>query len=158
MLSVRLINLIETKADDLTREALEDIAMNPRTPHFRGLAPEDMEGRVFSLYHDLGKWIGTQRESDIEAEYVEFGRRRFQEGVPLSELVYAVILCKKHLRNYIRLNGLIEPSGVGQHPDLLPVHMYGIQELNYMVGDFFDRALYYAARGYEGARTGVSRV
>jgi hypothetical protein len=27
--------------------------------------------------------------------------------------------------------------------------MYGIQELNYLVGDFFDKALYHLARGYE---------
>ncbi|MBP2679444.1 MAG: hypothetical protein H6Q82_2509, partial [Deltaproteobacteria bacterium] len=31
----------------------------------------------------------------------------------------------------------------------LPVQLYGIQEMNYLVGDFFDKALYHLARGYE---------
>jgi hypothetical protein len=35
--------------------------------------------------------------------------------------------------------------------ELVPVELYGIQELNYMVGDFFDKALYYLALGYENA-------
>ena len=157
MLFARLINLIEAHAESLTREVLEDMAANPRTPHFHGLAPEDMEERIFRLYRDLGKWIGTQQESNIEAEYVELGRRRSQEGVRLSELIYVVILCKKHLRNYIQRHGLIEPAGVVDHPDVLPVHMHGIQELNYMVGTFFDRALYYTARGYE-SRSGRKPV
>jgi hypothetical protein len=45
--------------------------------------------------------------------------------------------------------------------EFLPVHLHGVQELNYMVGDFFDRALYYLARGYEAeaqvARSAVVR-
>jgi hypothetical protein len=36
-----------------------------------------------------------------------------------------------------------------EHEELLPVLLYEIQELNYMVGHFFDAALYHMARGYE---------
>jgi hypothetical protein len=32
---------------------------------------------------------------------------------------------------------------------MVPLELYSIQELNYVVGDFFDRALYYLLRGYE---------
>jgi hypothetical protein len=32
---------------------------------------------------------------------------------------------------------------------MIPLESYSIQELNYVVGDFFDRALYYLLRGYE---------
>ena len=35
--------------------------------------------------------------------------------------------------------------------ELVPVELYSIQELNYLVGDFFDRALYHLVRGYESA-------
>jgi hypothetical protein len=33
--------------------------------------------------------------------------------------------------------------------EMVPLELYSIQELNYVVGDFFDRALYYLLRGYE---------
>jgi hypothetical protein len=43
-------------------------------------------------------------------------------------------------------------SGDRVIPDeLVPVELYGIQELNYMVGEFFDRALYHLVGGYEAA-------
>ena len=78
------------------------------------------------------------------------GRTRFREGVPLSELVYAIILTKKHLRSYIRDHGLVDFAGDRVAPDeLLPLALHSIQELNYQVGEFFDRALFYLARGYE---------
>ncbi len=33
--------------------------------------------------------------------------------------------------------------------ELLPLELHSIQELNYQVGVFFDRALYHLARGHE---------
>ena len=78
------------------------------------------------------------------------GRTRFREGVRVSELVYALLLTKHHLRRYIREHGLVDFAGDRVLPDeLLPLELYSIQELNYQVGEFFDRALYHLARGYE---------
>ena len=63
---------------------------------------------------------------------------------------YVLILAKHHLRRYIRDHGLVEYSGDRVAPgELLPVQMQSVQELNAMVGEFFDRALYHLARGYE---------
>ena len=76
--------------------------------------------------------------------------------MPFSELVYAVILYKHHLRQYIQDHGLIEPAiDAHEHAEMmLPVHLHGIQELNYMVGHFFDQAIYHTARGYESRSRG----
>jgi len=77
-------------------------------------------------------------------------RMRFREGVPVSELVFSLLLTKKHLRRYIRDYGLVDFAGDRVVPDeLLPVELHSIQELNYQVGEFFDRALYHLARGHE---------
>ena len=150
MLSLRLIELIETHAENLTRDVLKDYATNPRTRHWGVVPSNELEQRVFRTYHNLGDWLGNPKEDAVQAEYEEWGRKRYRNGIPLSEIVYAVILLKHHLRKYIRDNGLIEYSRDRQaSQEILPVHLYGIQELNYLVGDFFDKALYYLARGYE---------
>jgi hypothetical protein len=150
LLSARLIELIQTHAEYLTRDVLKDYATNPRTRHWRVVSSSELEQRVFRTYHNLGNWIGDPREDAVQAEYEEWGRKRYRNRIPLSEIVYAVILLKQHLRKYIRQHGLIEYSRERQAPqEMLPVHLYGIQELNYLVGDFFDKALYYLARGYE---------
>lgn len=150
MLSAKLIELIETHADGLTREALADLATNPRTPSFQLVPPHELQARIFATYHNLGKWIGDPHDDAVRAEYESWGARRLREGIPLSEIVYALILIKHHLRRFVRNYGLLQLSGDRAVPnDLIGLQLHGIQELNYMVDDFFDRAMYYLARGYE---------
>jgi len=38
MLSAHLIRVIETHAEELTRELLDDLGRNPRTPSFRSMS------------------------------------------------------------------------------------------------------------------------
>jgi hypothetical protein len=150
LLSARLIELIQNHAEYLTRNVLKDYAANPRTRHWSVVPSDELEQRVYRTYLNLGNWIGDPKEDKVRAEYEEWGRKRYRNGIPLSEIVYAVILLKHHLRAYIREHGLVEHSRDRQAPqEILPVHLYGIQELNYLVGDFFDKALYYLALGYE---------
>ena len=150
MLSARLIELIETHADGLTRNALKDLATNPRTRSFHLVPPEELQARVFATYHNLRRWIGDPNDDAVRAEYEGWGAKRLRQGIPLSEIVYALILVKHHLRRFVRNHGLVEFSGDRAVPgDLLGVQLHGIQELNYMIGEFFDLAMYYLARGYE---------
>jgi hypothetical protein len=150
MLGARLLLLIQSHAGPLTRETLQDLLSNERTPAFRRLRLDEVESRVAVLFNNLARWIGDPNEDAVRTEYEEMGRTRFRQGVPLSELVYAIILTKKHLRRYIRDHGLVDFSGDRITPDeLLPLELHSIQELNYQVGEFFDRALFHLARGYE---------
>ena len=150
MLGARLLQLIQTHAGSLINDAVKDITTNEKTPTFRRLNPAALESRVTALYWNLGKWIGTPNADAVREEYEEMGRTRFREGVPVSELVFALLLTKKHLRRYIRDYGLAEFAGDRVVPDeLLPLELHSIQELNYQIGEFFDRALYHLARGYE---------
>jgi RsbT co-antagonist protein rsbRD N-terminal domain len=152
MLAIRLIQLIENHAKSLTREAMQDVLTNENTTAFRRVPKEELEPRIAALYQNLGKWIGNPSDDDIRQEYEQWGRTRFRQGIPFSEIVYVLILSKKHLRKFIREHGLVTFSGDRVTPDeLVPVELYAIQELNYLVGDFFDKALYFLVRGYEAA-------
>jgi hypothetical protein len=152
MLTSRLMQLIETHATSLTSEAVQDVVTNDRTTSFRKVPIAELEQRIAALYLNLRKWVGDPQADEIRKEYEEWGRKRFRQGIPLSEIVYCLILAKAHLRRFIREHGLVAFSGDRVTPDeLVPVQLYGIQELNYMVGEFFDRALYHLTRGYEAA-------
>jgi RsbRD-like negative regulator of sigma factor len=152
MLVNRLIQLIENHSDSLTEEVLRDALANEKTASFKRVPVEELRPRVAALYENLSKWIGNPNQSDIRQEYEDWGRTRFRQGIPFSEVVYVLILTKKHLRKFIREHGLVTFSGDRVTPDeLVPVELYSIQELNYLVGDFFDRALYHLVRGYESA-------
>jgi len=154
MLATRLIQLIENHSKSLTQEAMNDLLTDENTRSFRRVSKVELEPRIASLYQNLGKWIGNPDEDDIRQEYEQWGRNRFHQGVPLSDIFYVLILTKKHLRRFIREHGLVSFAGDLVTPsELVPVELYGIQELNYMVGDFFDNALYYLALGYQAAGT-----
>jgi hypothetical protein len=127
-----------------------DLRTNERTPSFRRMSLSNLDSRIGALFSNLGKWIGDSDENAIRLEYEDMGRRRFRDGVAVSEIVYGLLLTKRHLRRYIRDHGLVDFAGDRMMPDeLLPLELHSIQELNYQVGEFFDRALYHLARGYE---------
>jgi hypothetical protein len=150
MLGARLLLLIQAHAGPLTHDVVQDLITNERTAAFRRLDQADVEMRVSALFNNLGKWIGDADENAVQAEYEEMGRSRFREGVPVSELIYALLITKHHLRRYIREHGLVDFAGDRiVTEELLPVELHSIQELNYQVGEFFDRALYHLARGHE---------
>jgi hypothetical protein len=152
MISAKLVELIEIHAGRLTKDVAQDLATNPRTQGFRAVSRQELEQRVFQIFHHLGNWIGDAKSVTVEAEFSDWGSRRFNQGIPISEIVYAIIVLKQHLRRYIRDNGLVEaafPSTESEY--VLPMHLHSLQELNARVGEFFDEALYHLARGYERA-------
>jgi hypothetical protein len=139
MLSARLVRTIEDHAEELTRGVLNDLATNQKTPNYHRLSREELHRRVYDVYRNLGRWLSDTSDAPIEASYSELGHRRGREGVPLSEVVYALVLTKHHLREYIRSSGLVESV----------VELYQEEELNELVGRFFDKAVYYTVAGYE---------
>ena len=152
MLAIRLIQLIENHAESLTLEALQDVLTNENTASFRRVPRAELEPRIASLYQNLSKWIGDPKDDEIRQEYEQWGWTRFRQGIPFSEIVYVLTLTKQHLRKFIREHGLVTFSGDRVTPEeFVPLELYAIQELNYLVGDFFDRALYHLVRGYESA-------
>lgn len=152
MISAKLVELIEIHASRLTKDVAQDLATNPRTPGFRAVPRQELEDRVFQIFHHLGNWIGDARSMKVEAEFSEWGHRRFDQGIPISEVVYAIIVLKQHLRRYIRDHGLVDAAFPPTDREyVLPMHLHSLQDLNTRVGEFFDEALYHLARGYEHA-------
>jgi hypothetical protein len=139
MLSVRLVQLIENHAEELTRGLLDDLKSNTRTPGYHGLPREELRHRVYNVYRNLGRWLNEKTDEMIKAKYSELGQRRCQEGIPVNEVVYALILTKYHLRDYIHTSGLVDSA----------VDLYQEQQLQRSLGQFFDKAIYYTVRGYE---------
>jgi hypothetical protein len=152
MLANRLIQLIENHSKSLTQAVLHDIETSEHTRSFRKVPKEELGPRIAATYQNLGKWISNPDEDEIRQEYEDWGRTRFRQGIPFSELLFVLMLIKKHLRQFIKDHGLVDFSGDRVAPEeFVPMELYAIQELNYRVGDFFDRALYYLVRGHEEA-------
>jgi hypothetical protein len=141
MISTKLLTMIEDHADQLTGGLVGDLQRHPRTGAYHHLAPAEVYNRGHDVYRNLGKWVARGSEREIESSYTELGRRRCQEGIPLSQVIFALILTKDHLVNYVRMSGLSDSA----------LDLYQELELIRVVARFFDKALYHTVQGYEQA-------
>ncbi len=139
MFSYRLVRLIESHADALASGLEERVQSSPQIKHFRALPAVEMRDRVYEIYRHLGEWLLGKNESDIEQRYREIGKRRAQQRVPLSEVVQAIVLTKENLWEFLKSEAVMDRA----------VEIMGELELLQMLEMFFDRAIYYAAVGYE---------
>lgn len=134
-----LMQQIETHAEQLTQRVIDAVRTSPRTMFLRDVSEEELTRRFFDLFRNLGRWLSEKKESEIETIYSDIGRRRCREAVPLSELVYALILVKQNLWDYVQKNVVAVSEST----------LYEEQLVAEMVGRFFDRAVYHTVRGYE---------
>jgi hypothetical protein len=145
MISAKLVAMIEDHADQLTAGLIDHLRRHPRTSGYHGLARSELRDRAYDVYRNLGMWLTRGPESEIEARYADLGRRRRQEGIPVSQLIFALILTKEHLLDYVKTAGLSDTA----------LDLYQELELVRVVEQFFDKAIYHAAHGYEEASSGV---
>lgn len=136
----RLVRLIETHSEELANKLLERVQASPSTRGYQKVPSAELHDRVFEIYVHLGEWLLGRREVDIERRYVEIGARRFHQGVPLCELIWAIVLTKE-----IIWESLTDTILEGQE------QVAGELEALELIGQFFDRAIYSAAKGYERA-------
>jgi hypothetical protein len=142
VLGWRLVRLIETHSEQLARGLEQRIENCERCGEFmEKVPPEELKQRVYEVYHHLGEWLLKKTESDVERRYKEIGARRNRQGVSLSQVLFVILATKEHLWEYVAKEALADR----------PVELFQELELFQLVEQFFDRALYFAAIGYERA-------
>ncbi len=135
----RLIRIIETDAEELTQGTVKLLQTSPRTTSYHNLSHDELHDRAYAVYHDLGRWLWEKSDQAIQAWYNDLGEKRCSEGMPLAEVLWALVLTKNRLIDHLGQWGLADSA----------IELYQQQEFDRMVGHFFDRALCYAAEGYE---------
>lgn len=140
MLSQKFVELIEKNAEKLAREWLKDVRKNVHTPTYHTFDEDRLYQRAFNMYKNLGQWLNVQTPKEQTAKYYrKYGQDRCQEGFPLPELIYSLILFRRHLWLYILHSGFLDTA----------YELLRGLELNNRVILFFDRALHSVALGYE---------
>lgn len=141
MLAYRLVRLIETHSDELAAGLLAKVHNSELTRSYQHVASGELRQRVYDIYRHLGDWLLGKGRFDIEQRYEEIGTRRVHQGVPISELVWVIVLTKENLWEFLKKENLAESA----------VDVFGELEMLQLLDQFFDRAIYYAAIGYERA-------
>lgn len=141
MLAYRLVRLIETHSEALAQSLLGKVQNSEFIQAYSKVPAEELRERVYEIYRHLGAWLLGKTEVDIEQRYNQIGGRRYQQGVPLSELIWVIALTKENLWEFLKKETVLDR----------PVEVFSEMEMLQLLEQFFDRATYYAAQGYERA-------
>jgi hypothetical protein len=106
------------------------------------VAPDELRTLVSGIYGHLGQWLVTKTEEDLERRYTMIGIRRAEQRVPVSQLLWCIVLVKENLWSFLRDHENLDSTA----------QVFGELELVQMVDQFFDGAMYFAVRGHERVR------
>jgi len=139
MLALRLVRLIESHADRLSQGLTHRLENDPHCADMRKVPRQELAARSHEIYRNLSDWLLYKTEHDIEHVYTEIGIRRARQQVAFSHLLYAITATKEHLWIFLQDEGVVTK----------PVELFAEMELFRLLDQFFDKALFYLAAGYE---------
>jgi hypothetical protein len=138
MLGIRFAKLIEHNSEKLAAGLVVKLQESERTRSYREIPSSQLQYQLKDLYQNLSLWLTTKTDSEIQNRYHDLGKRRAEQGVPLQEFAWAVIVAKEHLWVFLQREAMAD-----QAYQLL-------SELDFLLllEQFFDRALYYSITAY----------
>lgn len=138
-----LVNLIEGHADELAEMMVRKVRESPRMAGYHRLGDEELGGRARLVYANLEKWLEAESEDQVRREYRLIGKQRYDERIPLSQLVWGLLLTRRVLWEFVERQGWESVEDLQRNLDL-----------EIRVVRFFDRAILHAVTGYESAGSG----
>ncbi|HLK64780.1 MAG TPA: hypothetical protein VKU19_15150 [Bryobacteraceae bacterium] len=141
MLSVKLVQLVEDHWEQISERILHKIQNDPRLIHVSRLSELELRERTREIVKNIGDWLGASLDEPFARRCEVLGQHRFEEGIPLHEVVLARFIIKEGLLEFVRDHAFVETS----------LQLYAEGELEKSVGHLFDRMIYYVVRGYEEA-------
>ena len=140
MNSAELVHAVEQESRPLVESLYGELRTNLGTSHYHRLSNEELYRRGQAVYQHLCDWLNARDAAAIHRTGEELGRKRFSEGIPLGQVVLALILEEKHLWNYLDNKG-----------------WDGDEKLRLEVAEFFARTIYSTALGYEESLSASDR-
>jgi len=145
MLYKKFISLIQEHAEQLTSNWIKEVKNNPATPGYKNIPEDILHKRAYDDYLKLAKLLlEVEPTFKTQAEhYMKLGRDRANEGLKLSELIYALILSRVVLWQYVVSQGLINSA----------LELHQALEFYQKISNFYDKAAYFVACGYEQCKS-----
>lgn len=138
-----LVKMIEGHAEELTELMVRKVRESPRMAAYHRFGDHELGARARNVYANLEKWLEESSEGQVEEEYFQLGKLRCQERIPLSQLVWGLLLTRRNLWEFVQLQGWDTVTD-----------LKSTLGLEILVVRFFDRAILHAVSGYESAAGG----
>jgi hypothetical protein len=145
MISEKFVLLIKNNTDEIVRYWCNDVRENESTPTIRTLNTEEVcISYGTSVLKELGDWLDEKKKPiELRDHYINLGKERSMQGIPLEEIVSAHLLLKRHIWLFVLSHGFLSTA----------FELYQSLDLNNRVVNFFDHLIYYMVFGYETETT-----
>jgi len=143
MRALRLIQLLKTNSAVMSDELARKIRASGKCEQLLLKVPDGEQRQdACQIYQALTEWLADETDSILEHHYVALGIRRAGQGVPLSQMFWALSIAREYLWEYAQQECFHEE----------PVEFLGGVTLLRALNNFFDQIFYFALAGYEKAR------
>ena len=132
MVAADLIRVIQEQPQPLVEGLYGELRTNLGTSHYHRLGNDELFRRGHAIYQHLSNWLTTRDAAAVHRSGKELGRKRFAEGIPLGQVVLALILEEKQLWQFT--------AGMNLHAE---------ERLRLDVAEFFARLIYSTGLGFE---------
>ena len=141
MLSGRLVNMIQANSALILDHVISEIRRDPELVVTRKLPDVELRERGRYILDRLGDWLSAPSSQEVALHYEDTGRTRFEEGIPLHEVVHGLFLVKEKMIAFV----------VNQLSAKTVIQLYAEEELEQRVDRFFDILVCHLVKGYEDA-------
>jgi hypothetical protein len=148
MLSIRLVQLIETHWEEIAARLIREVKKNPETKNLARFPEAELKAWCREILENLQTLLAATKEDQMQRRFRVFGKLRFEENVPLHEAVMRLHLLKGEIFSFVHEQGFA----------MTMLELYREEELQVLMNRFFDACVFQVVRGYEEAWRVSDRV
>jgi hypothetical protein len=103
----KLIEVLENHTEEVSKQWSKAVSSNPRTPSFHSLDPEKYTPHAVHFFRDIRMLYFSEEPHERESRFfVNFAKEMHAAEVPLPEIIYALILMRRHIWLFADFNAL----------------------------------------------------
>ncbi len=105
--SLKLLDLMANNAESIARHWAKDVVRNPKTPYYQHLDEDKIIPQAVEFYQQLSR-VYTAKDpfTDIRKFMGKFAEALFNDGIPLHEALYAIVLMRRHIWLYAEFQAI----------------------------------------------------
>jgi len=136
----KLIEVLEKHTKEIAEQWSKAVSTNPRTPAYHSLHPDQYQPHALFFYKNIRKLYYKDEGRDEETKYFRnLAEDMYKVGVPLNEVIYALMLMRRHIWLYADFNALFVTT--------LDMHQ-AVESINRTIL-IFDHVIHNVAKRYD---------
>jgi hypothetical protein len=103
----KLIEMLENHTEEISEQWGKAVSTNSRTPSLHSLNPDQYVPHAVRFYKNIRKLYFSERPRTEETRYfLNFAEEMYGAGVPLHEVIYALMLMRRQIWLFADFNAL----------------------------------------------------